>query len=100
MKLKPVNDKVVVRQLKKKEDEITESGIILPDSTTQNKLLEGDVIAASKGMYSITGEYIPMVVEVGDRIIFNQGVGQEYNLDGEEVLILSQNEILSVVGDE
>ena len=100
MKLKPVNDKVVVRPVKKKEDEITESGIILPDSTTTNKLLEGDVIAASKGMYSITGEKIPMVVEVGDRIIFNQGVGQEYNLDGEEVLILSQNEILSVVGDE
>ena len=100
MKLKPVNDKVVVRQIKKKEDEITDSGIILPDSTTQSNLLEGDVIASSTGMYSITGEKIPMVVEVGDRIIFANGVGQEYNLNGEEVLILSQNEILSVVGDE
>tara|TARA_B100000287_G_scaffold254960_1_gene239640 strand:+ start:124 stop:426 length:303 start_codon:yes stop_codon:yes gene_type:complete len=100
MKLKPVNDKIVVRLLKKKEDEITESGIILPDSTTQNKLVEGDVIASSKGMYSMTGEWIPMVVNVGDRVIFSNGVGQEYNLDGEEVLMISQNEILSVLGEE
>ena len=100
MKLKPVNDKVVVRQVKKKEDEITDSGIILPDSSTSNKLVEGDVIASSDGMYSITGERIPMVVNVGDKIIFPNGVGQEYNLNGEELLIVSQNEILSILGDE
>jgi len=100
MKLKPVNDKIVVKPIKRKQDEITESGIILPDSQGQSKLVEGDVMAASKGMYSITGEFIPMVVHVGDRILYTNGVGQEYNLDGEEVLVMSQNEILSILGDE
>ena len=99
MKMKPVNDKIAIRPIKKEKDERTESGIILPDSQTQNKLVEGDVIAASKGMYSMTGEWISMVVRVGDRVIFSNGVGQEYNLDGEVVLIMSQNEILSILED-
>ena len=99
MKLRPVNDKIAVQQIKKKEDEVTESGIILPDSQTANKLLEGEVIAASKGMYSMTGEWISMVVRVGDRVIFSNGVGQECNLDCEVLLIMSQNEILSILED-
>ena len=52
MKLKPVNDKIVVRPNEKNEEETTESGIILPDTVDQGKLLEGKVVAASEGMYS------------------------------------------------
>ena len=99
MKIKPVNDKIVIRPAPKKSDEITESGIILPDSATQTNIVEGDVIAVSDGLYSITGEFIPMVIAAGDRVIYSNGIGQEYNLDGETVLIMSQTEILSVLGD-
>ena len=68
MKLKPVNDKIVVRPNEKNEEETTESGIILPDTVDQGKLLEGKVVAASDGMFSATGTIIPLVVSEGDLI--------------------------------
>ena len=100
MILKPVNDKIAVKPIKKKSDEVTESGIILPDSTTQSNLTQGEVIASSNGMYSITGEKIPMVVGVGDQILYTNGVGQEYTLNGDTVVILSQNEVVSVLEED
>jgi chaperonin GroES len=100
MKLKPVNDKIAVKPNPKKSDEVTESGIILPDVATQSNLVEGSVVASSEGMYSITGERIPMVVGVGDTILYTNGVGQEYSLNGETVLLLSQNEVVSILGDD
>lgn len=97
-KLQPVHDKIVVKPIAKKEDEVTASGIILPDTANQGKLLEGEVVAVSDGVYSQTKEIIPIVVEVGDRIIYGQHAqGQDYNLNGEEVLIMSQNEVLSII---
>ena len=61
MKLKPVNDKIVVKK-QTKEEEVTEAGILLPDSVDQGKLMEGVVVAASEGMYSAQGTLIPLVV--------------------------------------
>ena len=100
MKLKPVNDKIVVKPIVNDGENQTESGIILPDSTSQGKLLEGEVIAAGNVIYSTTGDSIPIVVEVGDRILYGKHAQvNEYKLNGEEVLIMSQNEVLSVLED-
>ena len=100
MKLKPVNDKIVVKPNEKNEEDITESGIILPDTVDQGKLLKGEVIAAGNIIYSSTGDSIPIVVEVGDRILYSKHAQvQEYNLNGEDVVIMSQNEVLSILED-
>ena len=79
MKLKPVNDKIVVRPIENKDDHMTEGGILLPDTVQDGGLLEGKVIAASEGMYSAQGTLIPVVVNEGDTILYgkNNG-GQEY----------------------
>ena len=98
MKLRPVNDKVVIRQKNQEDDNVTEGGIILPDIAIQNSLVEGEVIGVGNGMYSMTGEIIPVAVEKGETVLYNKtNSGQEYVLDGETLVILSTNEILSVL---
>ena len=100
MRLKPVNDKIVVKPKEDEGDKTTESGIILPDTVDQGELGEGTVIAVGSGMYSTTGTLIPMAVREGERVLFNKySSNQEHKLDGETVYIMSQNEILSVVED-
>ena len=94
MKLKPVNDKIVVKPNEKNEEDVTESGIILPDTVDQGKLLEGEVVSVGKGMYSASGTLIPVVVDVGDTILYNKHAQvHEY---GDNV-IMSVNEVLSVL---
>ena len=101
MKLKPVNDKIIVKPKPKKDEFKTESGIILPDTVDQGKLLEGEVIAAGNVIYSTSGDAIPIVVEVGNRILYGKHAQvQEYNLNGEDVIIMSQNEVLSILEDK
>tara|TARA_Y100001963_G_C6621662_1_gene371992 strand:+ start:145 stop:432 length:288 start_codon:yes stop_codon:yes gene_type:complete len=93
MKLKPVHDKIVIKPTSK-EEEVTESGILLPDTVDQGKLLEAEVIAAGNVIYSTSGDAIPIVVEVGDKILYNKHAQtHEYG----EYLIMSQNEVLSIV---
>ena len=96
MKLKPVNDKIVVKPNKKDEEEMTESGIILPDTVDSGKLLDGEVVSVGKGMYSANGTLIPVVVNVGDTILYNKHA-QTHEYD--DFVIMSVNEVLSVVGD-
>ena len=97
MKIKPVNDKIVVRELSKKETETTESGIILPDTVDQGKLLEGEVVAIGEGMYSANGTLIPVVCSVGDIILYNKHAQlHEYG----DYVIMSVNEILSIVKEK
>ena len=96
MKLKPVNDKIVVKPNKKDEEEMTESGIILPDTVDQGKLLDGEVVAVGKGMYSANGTLIPVVVNVGETILYNKHAQvHEYG----DYVIMSVNEVLSIVKD-
>lgn len=98
MKLKPVNDKIVVKPVIKEDDHITEGGILLPDIANQGGLLEGEVVSAGHGMYSSTGTLIPLAVEVGDTVLYSKhNGGESYKLDGEELLIMSQNEVLSIL---
>ena len=101
MKIKPVHDKIVVKPNEKNEEETTDSGIILPDTVNDGSLLEGEVIAAGNMIYSSTGDAIPIVVEVGDRILYSKHAQvQEYKLNGEDVIIMSQNEVLSVLYED
>ena len=98
MKLRPVHDKIVVKPLAAKEAETTESGIILPDTVNQGKLLEGEVIAAGNVIYSTSGDTIPIVVKEGDKILYGKHAQvQDYKLNGEDVIIMSQNEVLSIL---
>ena len=95
-KLKPVNDKIVVKT-KSKQEEVTEGGILLPDTVDQGKLMEGEVMAVGKGMYSASGTLIPVVVDVGDKILYNKHA-QLHEYD-DDLVIMSINEILSIVED-
>ena len=97
MRLKPVNDKIVVKPNKKNEEEKTESGIILPDTVDQGKLLEGEVVAVGKGMYSASGTIIPVVVNVGETILYNKHA-QLHEYD-DDLVIMSVNEVLSIIED-
>ena len=96
MKLKPVNDKIVVKPNQKKDEEVTEGGIILPDTVDSGKLLDGEVVAVGKGMYSASGTIIPVVVNVGETILYNKHA-QVHEYD--DLVIMSVNEVLSVVKD-
>ena len=94
MKLIPVNDKIVVKPLTKGE-EVTEGGILLPDTVDQGKLQEGEVVAVGQGMYSASGTLIPVICDVGDKILYNKHAQvHEYN---DENIIMSVNEVLSIV---
>ena len=95
MKLKPVNDKIVVKTNSQKE-EVTEGGILLPDTVDQGKLMEGEVMAVGDGMYSASGTIIPVVVNVGETILYNKHAQtHEYG----DYVIMSVNEVLSIVKD-
>jgi len=98
MRLKPVNDKIVVKESIKNQEEKTESGIILPDTAQNGALIEGEVVAASDGMYSATGTMIPLVVSEGDTILYNKNAQKaEHKIDGEDYILMSVNEVMSIV---
>ena len=100
MRLKPVNDKIVVKPNENKE-EMTSGGILLPDTVHDGTLIEGEVIAASNGMYSATGTMIPLVVSEGDTILYNKNAQkQEHKIDGETYILMSVNEVMSIVEDK
>ena len=97
MRLKPVNDKIVVKKMSK-EEEVTEAGILLPDTVDQGKLLEGEVVAVGEGMYSANGTLIPVVCSVGDTILYNKHA-QLHEYDDEHV-IMSVNEVVSILKEK
>ena len=101
MRLKPVNDKIVVKESEKNKEEKTESGIILPDTVQDGGLQEGKVVAASDGMYSATGTMIPLVVSEGDTVLYNKNaMKSEHTIDGETYILMSVNEVMSIVRDK
>jgi chaperonin GroES len=94
MKIRPLHDRVIVRRLE--EEEKTKGGIIIPDSAKE-KPLEGKVIAAGKGKIMENGEVRPLDVKEGDRILFGKYAGTEVKIDGEEHLILREEDILGII---
>ena len=99
MRLKPVNDKIVVKPNENKEEK-TVGGIILPDTVQDGALVEGKVVAIGEGMYSANGTLIPVVVDVGDTILYNKNAMKaEHTIDGETYILMSVNEVMSIVKD-
>ena len=96
MQIKPLGDRVVVKALENEEK--TKSGIVLPD-TAKEKPQQGKVLAVGTGRVLDNGTRIALDVKVGDRILFSKYGGTEVKLDGEELLILSERDILGIVAD-
>ena len=100
MRLKPVNDKIVVKPIENKE-EMTSGGIILPDTVQDGALVEGEVVAVGDGMYSASGTLIPVICDVGDTILYNKNAMKaEHKIDGETYILMSVNEVMSIVKDK
>jgi chaperonin GroES len=95
VKVKPLYDRVVVRRVEEKEQK--RGGIIIPDSAKE-KPQRGEVVAAGGGKPLEDGKIIPLDVKVGDKILFGKYSGSEITVDGEELLILREDEILGVLG--
>ncbi|MEH6624889.1 MAG: co-chaperone GroES [Motiliproteus sp.] len=94
MSIRPLHDRVVVRR--KEEETTTASGIVLPGSAAE-KPNQGEVIAAGKGRIMQSGEIQPMDVKVGDVVLFGQYAGSTVKLDGEELQIMNESDILGVL---
>ncbi len=94
MKIRPLQDRVIVRRLE--EEEKTEGGIIIPD-TAKEKPMEGKVVAVGKGKVLEDGKVAPLDVKAGDRVLFSKYAGTEVKLDGEEHLIMREEDILGIV---
>src|SRR5579863_10288296 len=94
MKFRPLHDRVVVRRVEAEEK--TKGGIIIPD-TAKEKPQEGEVIAAGPGGRDESGKLIPLDLKTGDRILFGKWSGTEIKLDGEDLLIMKESDVMGVV---
>jgi chaperonin GroES len=94
MKFKPLQDRVVIRRIE--SDEKTTGGIIIPD-TVKEKPQEGEVMSVGPGMRDESGKVHPLDVKAGDRVLFGKWSGSEIKLDGEELIIMKESDILGVL---
>jgi chaperonin GroES len=94
MKFRPLHDRVVVRRLEAEEK--TAGGIIIPD-TAKEKPMEGEIVAAGPGARDEAGKLVPLDVKEGDRILFGKWSGTEVKLDGEELLIMKESDIMGII---
>ena len=94
MKFRPLHDRVVVRRLSAEEK--TKGGIIIPD-TAQEKPMEGEVIAAGAGARNETGAIVALDVKAGDRVLFGKWSGTEVKIDGEDLLIMKESDIMGII---
>ena len=94
MKIRPLHDRVLVRRIE--QDQKTAGGIIIPD-TAQEKPQEGEVVAAGSGGRGEDGKLIPLDVKAGDRILFGKWSGSEVKVEGEELLIMKESDIMGVI---
>lgn len=95
--LRPLGNRVVIKALPK--EEVTKSGIVLPD-TVKEKPQEGRIIAVGTGTRLDNGDIAPLDVKVGDRVLFAKYAGTEFKLETEELIILSEKDILAVIVEE
>jgi len=95
MNVKPLHDRVLVKRIEEKE--VVKGGIIIPD-TAKEKPMEGEVIAAGPGKVTDSGNRAALEVKAGDRILFGKYSGTEIKIDGQEYLIMREDEILAIVG--
>jgi chaperonin GroES len=96
MKFRPLHDRVVVRRIEGEEK--TKGGIIIPD-TAKEKPQEGEVVAVGPGARDESGKLIPIELKAGDRILFGKWSGTEVKIDGEELLIMKESDVLGVIDE-
>jgi chaperonin GroES len=94
MNLRPLHDRVVVRPLD--SDEKTAGGIIIPD-TAQEKPMEGEVVAVGPGARNETGKVVPPDIKKGDRVLYGKWSGTEVKIDGEDLLIMKESDVMGVI---
>ncbi|HDD44418.1 MAG TPA: co-chaperone GroES [Candidatus Desulfofervidus auxilii] len=94
MRIRPLHDRVLVKRIE--EETKTKGGIIIPD-TAKEKPIKGEVIAVGEGRILDNGQKVPMSVKVGDKIIFSKYAGTEIKIEGEEHLIMREDDILGVI---
>jgi chaperonin GroES len=94
MKIKPLQDRVIVKRVE--EEQKTAGGIIIPD-TAKEKPQQGEVLAVGPGKVLDSGTKLEMTVKVGDRVLFGKYAGSEVKIDGEEVLIMREDDILGII---
>jgi chaperonin GroES len=94
MKFRPLHDRVVVKRIE--QEEKTKGGIIIPD-TAKEKPQEGEVIAVGPGGRNEDGEIVPLDVKAGDRVLFGKWSGTEVKIDGEELLIMKESDLLGII---
>ena len=94
MKFRPLHDRVVVKRIDAEEK--TKGGIIIPD-TAKEKPQEGEVVAVGPGARDESGKLVPLDLKVGDRILFGKWSGTEIKLDGDELLIMKESDVMGVI---
>jgi len=97
MKFRPLHDRVVIRRIE--EEEKTKGGIIIPD-TAKEKPQEGEVIAAGPGARDESGKLVPLELKAGDRVLFGKWSGTEVKIDGEDLLIMKESDVMGVIEGE
>ena len=94
MKIRPLHDRVIVKRVE--EEETTKGGIIIPD-TAKEKPVEGEVVAVGEGKLLENGKKHPLEVKAGDRVLFGKYAGTDIKIDGEEHLIMREDDIIAIV---
>ena len=94
MKFRPLHDRVVVKRIDAEEK--TKGGIIIPD-TAKEKPQEGEIVAVGAGARDETGKLVPLDVKVGDRVLFGKWSGTEVKIDGQDLLIMKESDIMGVI---
>lgn len=94
--LKPLGDRLVIKPAGR--EEMTASGIVLPDTANKEKPQRGEIIAVGEGRRDDDGDRIPLDVKVGDQVLFAKYAGTEFKLDDQELLILAEKDVLAVIG--
>jgi len=94
MKLRPLHDRVIVKRME--EERVSAGGIVIPDSATE-KPVRGEVLAAGNGKILENGEKRPLDVQVGDTVLFGKYSGTEVKVDGEELLVMREEDIMAVI---
>jgi len=95
MNIKPLGDKIIVKPIGR--EEITSSGIVLPDTVDKEKPEQGEVVAVGPGKRLDSGEIAPVSVKVGDRIVFRKYSPDEITVDGKEVLVISESDVVGII---
>ena len=95
MAFRPLHDRVVVRRIE--ADQKTAGGIIIPDSA-QEKPSEGEIVSVGEGARDDAGARVPMDVKAGDRVLFGKWSGTEVKIDGEDLLIMKESDIMGIIG--